>query len=121
MYLETLDARMFILAVMAVAMIIAVPWVLWRHFAASSRRMNVMMTRVGLNPGLAVQGDGLTRAVLAEARILCRRCPSEALCERWLSRKGVGSNALCPAFCPNAKTFRRLKQRRSLTLTELAA
>ena len=75
---------------------------IWLYFAylgrSSDSRRSRMLQRIGLN-------RQKIEAVDAEVRSRCRRCPSEALCERWLSGEVSGDNA----FCPNASTFSRLK------------
>lgn len=70
--------------------------------AASARRTMRMMTRVGLDPGIAAHGDPRATAIIKEARRRCRKCPLEDFCDRWLTGKAEGDNT----FCPNAQTFR---------------
>jgi hypothetical protein len=70
--------------------------------AASERRMMQMLTRAGVDPEVAKQGD--TEAFTHDVRSRCRRCRSEGLCERWLAKSVEGDNS----FCPNAPLFRRL-------------
>lgn len=76
-------------------------WLQRSEAAASTRRMFDMMTRMGLNPGIAVHGDPQTRAVLKQARRRCGRCPCEGHCELWMNGKADTDND----FCPNARTF----------------
>jgi hypothetical protein len=89
-------------AILMVGVAVAtVVWLQSSQAAASSRRMRGMMTRIGLNPGLAMLGEPPTIAIMKEARRRCRRCPREGLCDRWLAGKVKGDNT----FCPNAQTF----------------
>jgi len=69
---------------------------------ASGRRMTQMLTRAGVDPEVATQGD--TGAIIQDARSRCKRCRSEDLCDRWLDGKVAGDNS----FCPNAPLFRTL-------------
>ena len=62
---------------------------------SSNRRRLQMLQRVGLG---SHEGEG-------DVRARCQRCPSEALCERWLAGEDSGDNG----FCPNARTFNQLK------------
>lgn len=75
---------------------------IWLYFGylgrSSDNRMSRMLRRVGLD-------RQKIEVVDAEVRSRCRRCPSEALCERWLAGEVSGDNA----FCANASTFSRLK------------
>ena len=80
-------------------------WFRMSEAAGSAKRMMEMMTRAGLDPGIARQGDPQTQAILKEAGRRCARCPSEGLCERWLCGIVGGGNA----FCPNARVFDFLK------------
>ena len=80
-------------------------WFRLSEAAGSAGRMMGMMTRAGLDPGIAERGDPETKAVLKEARRRCARCPSEGFCERWLSGIVGGGNA----FCPNRRVFDFLK------------
>ncbi len=94
---------------------VAVAIIVWFQSSqadASARRMMGMMTRVGLDPGTATLGDPRTMAIIKEARRRCRRCPREGLCDRWLTGEVEGANT----FCPNAQTFRTLRESRSVTM-----
>ncbi len=79
-------------------------WFLSGEAAASTGRMMGMMTRAGLDPGIATLGDQRTKAVMQMARRRCGKCPREDYCDRWLAGEVKGDNA----FCPNAGTFRAL-------------
>lgn len=70
--------------------------------AASGRRMTHMLTRAGVDPEVARQGD--TEAIIQDVRSRCGRCRFEDLCDRWLAGKVEGDNS----FCPNAQIFRLL-------------
>ncbi len=52
-----------------------------------------------MNPEIATQSE--TEAIIKDNRRRCRRCPSEAFCDRWLAREGKGGNT----FCPNERVF----------------
>ena len=84
---------------MSVALIV---WFLKDIWAASGRRMMHMLTRAGVDPEVARQGD--TNAIIHDVRSRCRRCQSEDLCDRWLAGSVEGDNG----FCPNAQIFRGL-------------
>lgn len=78
--------------------------------AASWWRRTRMMSRLGLDP-LGTDSRQPT-AIMKDVRKRCSRCPSEALCERWLAGE-VGGNNL---FCPNADTFRAVGEKERLTV-----
>jgi hypothetical protein len=67
----------------------------------SSLRMGRMMASIGLPSGIGTRGDPNTNAIMKDVFYRCRKCPSEALCERWLAGSVEGANA----FCPNARIF----------------
>jgi hypothetical protein len=67
----------------------------------SSIRMRRMMARIGLPAGIRTLGDPQTQAIMKDVFYRCRKCPAEALCERWLAGNVEGGNA----FCPNARIF----------------
>lgn len=71
---------------------------------ASERRMQGMLERCGIDPGIIASGD--KQAIIREMRRHCHKCQSEDVCERWLSGEETGANA----FCPNAKTFEVLSK-----------
>jgi hypothetical protein len=81
-------------------------WLQSSMAAASAKRMMGMVKRVGLDIGTAALGEPDTMAIGKEVRRRCRRCPREALCERWLAGKVEGSNT----FCPNAEALRVLAE-----------
>ncbi len=72
--------------------------------AGSARRMTRMLTRVGLDPEIATQGDPRAKAIMKEARRRCGNCRVEDFCNRWLTGECEGGNA----FCPNARIFHSL-------------
>jgi hypothetical protein len=87
-------------AIVMVAVSVALlVWIVRYMAAASKRRMTRMLKRAGLDPELAAHGDA--EAIIKEIRRRCRRCPSEALCERWLAGEEKGDNS----FCPNVRVF----------------
>ncbi len=76
-------------------------WFRRRVAADSARRMMDMMSRLGLDSGIAATDDPRTEAILKETRRRCWRCPRDASCDRRLAGKVKGDNT----FCPNAQTF----------------
>ncbi len=75
--------------------------------SGSERRMRRMLKAVGLDPEIADSGD--IEAIMKDVRYRCRRCSSEAVCERWLAGQEEGSND----FCPNHRVFEILGKFRS--------
>ncbi|MFQ5634390.1 MAG: DUF6455 family protein [Gammaproteobacteria bacterium] len=93
-----------IVAVVMVGVVVGLVIALRQYMAgASERRMMSMLERVGLDPAIASSGD--TEAIMKAVRRRCRRCSTEALCERWLAGDEAGDNV----FCPNAKVFEALR------------
>lgn len=94
----------------AIAMVsLAVALLAWFYrekTAASAWRRTRMLHRVGLPPDIDGHGRFQTRTLMGRARRRCNRCPSEALCERWLAGEEPGDNL----FCPNAETFKIVRQ-----------
>ncbi len=91
------------LAIVMVAVIVALlVWFLRYKGASSKRRMMRMLRRAGVDPEIAAHGD--TEAIIKDIRSRCRKCQSEALCERWLAGEVGGENT----FCPNARLFSNL-------------
>tara|TARA_B100000315_G_scaffold252191_2_gene288446 strand:- start:3696 stop:4028 length:333 start_codon:yes stop_codon:yes gene_type:complete len=76
-------------------------WFRRSEAAGSAKRLTGMMSRFGLDPRIATQGDSITKTIMNAARWRCRKCPTEGHCERWLCGKVEGGNT----FCPNAQTF----------------
>ena len=90
-------------AIVMVAVSVAlIVWFSRTLAAASGRRMMRMLTRAGVAPEVARHGD--TEAIMQDVRRRCRKCQSEALCDRWLAGWAEGAND----FCPNARIFRSL-------------
>jgi hypothetical protein len=86
---------------------VSVALVVWfsRYVAATSKgRMMQMLTRAGVDPEVARQGD--TEAIIQDVRRRCGRCRFENLCDGWLAGKVEGDNS----FCPNAQIFRMLNR-----------
>lgn len=79
--------------------------------AASWSRLTRMMTRLGLDPLGEADSRQLT-AIMNDVRKRCSRCPSEALCERWLAGEVGGDNL----FCPNAYKFGTIGEKERLTV-----
>jgi hypothetical protein len=103
----TLFEAMFEINVAIVMVAVTVALLVWFQgslAAISARRTMGMMTRVGLDPGIAALGAPRTKAIMKEARHRCGRCPREDFCDRWLAGKVEGNNT----FCLNAQTFRIL-------------
>lgn len=92
------------IAIVMVAVSVALlVWILRSMATSSERRMTRMLRRAGLDPEIATHGD--TEGVIHEIRSRCRKCSSEALCERWLAGAEAGDNS----FCPNARVFEMLR------------
>ncbi len=79
-------------------------WVQRSQAAASARRLTGVMTRVGLDPGIAGLSDPQTTVIMNQARRRCGNCPREDVCDRWLAGSVKGDNT----FCPNAQILRSL-------------
>jgi hypothetical protein len=101
----TMNPTLFEIGVATIMVAVIVALIVWfsRYLAAvSARRMMQMLTRAGVDPEVARQGDA--EAIMQDVRSRCQKCSSEALCDRWLAGKAEGDNS----FCPNAPIFRRL-------------
>lgn len=72
------------------------------YFSASSESRLLRMTA---GAGAAIAND--PHAIGEAARLRCRKCRAEDLCERWLAGKVPGDNS----FCPNARLFRSMAVR----------
>lgn len=92
-------------AVLLVAAAALLVWIRGYMAGGSERRMRRMLARVGLDPEMAASADRDT--IIAEVRRRCRKCQSEALCERWLAGEEEGGNE----FCPNARVFEMLSHK----------
>jgi len=79
-------------------------WVRQGLAEATARRMMRMMDRAGLHVATLARIDPPTRDLIVAARRSCRRCRTEAMCERWCAGEVEGDNG----FCPNARAFRAL-------------
>jgi hypothetical protein len=107
-----MDPTLFEIGVAISMVAVSVALVVWfsRYVAtASERRMMHMLTRAGVDPGVARHGD--TEAILEDVRRRCGRCRFEGLCDRWLAGKVEGDNS----FCPNARIFRTLTRTSAAT------
>ncbi len=94
-----MDAAQISVAIFMVGVAIAIMvWFRSSQAAASTGRMIGMMTRVGLDPRIAMLGSV---AIREEARRRCAGCSREDLCDRWLAGEIKGGNT----FCPNARIF----------------
>ena len=100
-----MNTTLFQIGVAVVMVAVSVALIVWfvkYTAAASGRRMLRMLTRAGVDPEVARSGD--TEAIMRDVQSRCRRCQSEALCDRWLAGTAEGDNS----FCPNAQIFRSL-------------
>ena len=70
--------------------------------ASSESRMLRMLKRAGVDPEIARRND--KKLIINDVRSRCRKCQSEAECERWLAGDAGGENT----FCPNHRIFSRL-------------
>ena len=69
---------------------------------SSESRMLRMLKRAGVDPEIARRND--KKSIINDVRSRCRKCQSEAECERWLAGDAGGENT----FCPNHRIFSRL-------------
>ena len=102
-----MNPTLFEISVAIVMVAVSVALVVWfsRYVAAvSGRRMMQMLTRAGVDPEIAKQGN--TEAIIQDVRRRCGRCRFEGLCDSWLAGKVEGDNS----FCPNAQIFRLLNK-----------
>ena len=95
--MDTLTAIYIGLGMIAVSAALIVGYQRYLGAKSTHRRLR-MLERIGLDVSK-------TTAVEAVLRARCERCPVDALCERWLDGEVEGGND----FCPNARTFQRLK------------
>ena len=95
---------LIIALIMVVTAVFLVAWFLRYKAVTSEKRMRGMLERCGLDPELIATGD--TQAINREVRRQCRKCQTEAVCERWLAGAAAGDNS----FCPNAHTFEILSK-----------
>ena len=70
----------------------------------SERRMLSMVESIGLDPAIASNSE--LETIMRDVRKRCRSCPSEDVCERWLTCDEKDDND----FCPNSKAFTVLKK-----------
>ena len=97
-------SNIIIAIVLVLVAAVLVFWFVKYKRSSSESRMQQMMQQAGLDPALIKQGD--TQSIIAEIRRQCRKCESEALCERWLAGQEEGPNV----FCPNARIFEEIKR-----------
>jgi transcriptional regulator with XRE-family HTH domain len=90
-------------------------WPMFNRVLQQAQRMEDMMKRLGVDPGLAArqeQGRAFPRA-----RTICLLCPSAGRCERWLAQ--AKGNPEPPDFCPITPFFASCHRRHtSLAHTE---
>ena len=98
--------RIEIAVLMVAASIALLVWLQGSMTAASAGRLMRMITRIGLDPGIAARRDPQTVNLMKGVRWRCARCPREDHCERWLAGELEGGNA----FCPNARIFEALAE-----------
>ena len=70
--------------------------------ASSESRMLRMLKRAGVDPEIARRND--KKSIIKDVRSRCRKCQSEAQCERWLAGDTGEENT----FCPNHRIFSKL-------------
>lgn len=85
---------------------VLIVWFLKDLASGSEKRLAHMMKRVGLELVTTSIDGQPTETAITAVRARCRRCPSEGLCERWLSGEVSGENT----FCPNVLAFNQLMQ-----------
>jgi len=97
-------------AMLVVAALLLAAWFLKYKASRSERRMQRMLKKAGVHPGILDEAD--TESVMAAVRQRCEKCQAEDVCERWLDGTVQGEND----FCPNAEVFRTLKKRGQVEL-----
>jgi hypothetical protein len=103
-----MDSTLYEIGVAALMVVVIVALMVWffRYQAmVSATRMRQMLTRAGVDPEVARQGN--VEAIMQDVRSRCENCRSEALCDMWLAGKAEGDNNFCPnapIFCMLAKT-----------------
>ena len=100
--MNSITSDIFLAVIMVVTAVFLIAWFLRYKAGASERRLQEMLERCGVNPELIATGD--TQAIIREVRRQCRKCQTEAVCERWLVGIETGDNS----FCPNARTIELL-------------
>jgi hypothetical protein len=104
--------ELFAATAMITLTVVLIAWFYREKTAASVWRRTRMLNRLGLSPDIGEHGRFRTRALMKRARRRCNRCPSEALCERWLAGEDSGDHL----FCPNAHTFETVRQHERLAV-----
>jgi hypothetical protein len=106
-----MDSTLYEIGVATLMLMVIVALIVWffRYQATvSAMRMMQMLTRAGVDPEVARQGN--VEAIMQDVRSRCQNCRSEALCDRWLAGKVEGDNNFCPnatIFCMLARTGAR--------------
>jgi hypothetical protein len=99
--MQSMFNEVSIAVTLVAAIVVLFVWLRANLAAATAGRMEAMMTRVGVGPGIALQDRLRNDDVLRTVRDRCVRCPSEDLCDRWIAGTVEGDNA----FCRKAATF----------------
>jgi len=107
-----MDSTLYEIGVATLMLVVIVAPIVWffkYQATVSATRMMQMLTRAGVDPEVARQGN--VEAIMQDVRSRCQNCRSEALCDRWLAGKAEGDNNFCPnasIFCMLARTGERV-------------
>ena len=88
-------------------------WPMLKHVLSQTELMDQMMSRLGVNPAVAVRID--RGAAFYDARTKCIGCPSGGSCRCWLTSSEAAVTP--PDFCPIAAFFEDCAKRQAITLT----
>ena len=88
-------------------------WPLLNHVLSQTELMDRMMSRLGVNPAVAVRID--RGAAFYEARTRCIECPSGGSCRCWLAS---AETSMPPDFCPIAAFFAECAKRQIITANQ---
>ena len=86
-------------------------WPMLNHVLSQAELMDQMMSRLGVNPAVAVRIDRGT--AFYEARTRCIDCPSGGSCRCWLASSEA--SPMPPNFCPNEAFFEDCVKRQVIT------
>ncbi len=98
-----------IAALMLVVIVTLVGWFYLTKKDASTRRRMRMIKRLGIDMDGGEFDHLQAMALMKDVRRRCDKCPSEALCERWLAGEVEGDNQ----FCPNAEVLKAIRSRQA--------
>jgi len=88
-----------------------VSWPMLNHVLSQAKLMDEMMSRLGVDPAVAVRVD--QGAAFYEARTRCIDCSSVESCRCWLA--SLEAPPQPPNFCPNEAFFEDCVKRQVIT------